>query len=36
MINLAWHISSEIKNYVRSQMKYKGKILDIIVEKDFK
>ena len=36
IINLAWHISSEIKKYLRSQLKYKGKVIDIISKSDFK
>ena len=35
IINLAWHISSEIKFYLKNKMKYKGKIIDIISNKDF-
>ncbi len=36
LINLAWHISDEINNYLRQKMKFKGKIIDIISNKDFK
>ena len=36
LINLAWHISNEIKNYLRQKMKFKGKIIDIISNSDFK
>jgi len=36
IINLAWHISSEIKKYLSSQLKYKGKVIDIISKSDFK
>ena len=36
MINLAWHISSEIKDYVRKKLKYKGRIIDLISKSDFK
>ena len=36
MINFAWHISSEIKNYVRKKLKYKGRIIDLISKSDFK
>ena len=36
IINLAWHISSEIKNYLRNHMKYKGSVIDILSSKDFK
>jgi SAM-dependent methyltransferase len=36
LINLAWHISDEIKNYLRKKMKFKGKIIDIISNNDFK
>ena len=36
MINFAWHISSEIKDYVRKKLKYKGRIIDLISKSDFK
>ena len=36
LINLAWHISDEIRNYLRKKMKFKGKIIDIISNNDFK
>ena len=36
MINFAWHISKEIKNYVKNQLHFNGKIIDIISKKDFK
>ena len=36
LINLAWHISDEIRNYLREKMKFKGKIIDIISNSDFK
>ena len=36
LINLAWHISNEIKNYLRLRMKFKGKIINIISNSDFK
>ena len=36
IINLAWHISSEIKKYLSSKLKYSGKIIDIISKSDFK
>ena len=36
MINLAWHISKEIKTYLRKKLKYKGKVIDIISKNDFK
>jgi SAM-dependent methyltransferase len=36
MINFAWHISSEIRNYVRNNLKYKGRIIDLISKSDFK
>ena len=35
IINLAWHISKEIKDYLRYKLKYKGKIIDIISKSDF-
>lgn len=36
IINMAWHISDEIKNYLRKNMKFKGKIVDILSQSDFK
>ena len=36
LINLAWHISNEIKNYLRRKMNFKGKIINIISNSDFK
>jgi len=36
LINFAWHISKEIKNYVKKELNFKGKIVDIISKKDFK
>ena len=36
LINLAWHISREIKNYLKSKMKFRGKIINIISNNDFK
>ena len=36
MINFAWHISKEIKNYVKKELNFNGKIVDIISKKDFK
>ena len=36
IINLAWHITNEIRNYLRKNMKFKGKIIDIISKNDFK
>ncbi len=36
IINLAWHISREIRNYIRTYLKFNGKIIDIISTKDFK
>ena len=35
LINLAWHIKKEIKNYLRNK-KIKNKIINIIEDKDFK
>ena len=34
ILNLAWHISTEIKNYMRS-ISFSGKIVDILSENDF-
>ena len=36
IINLAWHISKEIKNYLKNNLKFNGKVIDIISTKDFK
>ena len=36
IINLAWHISSEIKDYLKKNLKFNGKVIDIISKKDFK
>jgi SAM-dependent methyltransferase len=36
LLNLAWHISDEIRNYLRKKIKFKGKIIDIISNNDFK
>tara|TARA_B100000035_G_C21016546_1_gene562115 strand:+ start:719 stop:1936 length:1218 start_codon:yes stop_codon:yes gene_type:complete len=36
LINFAWHISKEIKNYMKKKFNYKGQIIDIISQKDFK
>ena len=35
IINLAWHISSEIKNYLKKN-KIKNEVIDILEKKDFK
>ena len=35
LLNLAWHISKEIRVYVRNRLKYKNKVIDIISKKDF-
>ena len=34
ILNLAWHIPKEIKSYLRKN-KFKGKIINIIDQKDF-
>ena len=36
IINLAWHISSEIRYYLKKNLKFNGKVIDIISNKDFK
>ncbi len=36
IINLAWHISNEIKLYLKQKMKYSGKVINIITKEDFK
>ena len=36
LINFAWHISNEIKYYMKSKFNFKGKIVDIISSRDFK
>ena len=35
VLNLAWHISTEISSYLKSRG-FSGKIIDIITENDFK
>ena len=35
IINLAWHIKEEIRNYVKYNLKFDGKIIDIVSKKDF-
>ena len=35
-LNLAWHIYPEIKKYLRTKMKIKNKIINVIEQKDFK
>ena len=35
ILNLAWHISDEIKNYLKTKLNYKGKVINIISSKDF-
>ena len=36
VINFAWHISKEIKEYLKKQLNYRGKVIDIISKSDFK
>ena len=36
IINLAWHISAEIKQYLKKKLNYHGKVIDIISQSDFK
>ena len=36
LLNFAWHISEEIKLYVKNKLKFKNKVIDIISNKDFK
>jgi len=36
LLNLAWHISDEIRHYVKNKLKFKNKVIDIIHKKDFK
>ena len=36
LLNLAWHISDEIRLYVKKKLKFKNKVIDIIHKKDFK
>lgn len=36
LINLAWHISKEVRNYVVDRLKFKNKVIDIIENKDFR
>ena len=35
IINLAWHISGEIRSYLKQKMNYNGQVIDIISNKDF-
>ena len=35
VVNFAWHIKKEISNYMKNKLKFRGKILDIISQKDF-
>ena len=35
IMNFAWHIKKEISNYIKKELKFKGKILDIISKRDF-
>ncbi len=36
MLNLAWHIKDEIKKYLRNELNYNGKVINIISKGDFK
>lgn len=36
ILNLAWHIDKEIKNYLKKELNFKGKVIDILSKKDFK
>jgi len=36
ILNFAWHISREIKNYLKNEFNYSGKIVNIISKEDFK
>ena len=36
ILNLAWHISSEIRYYLKKNLKFNGKVIDIISKQDFK
>ena len=36
LLNLAWHISDEIRLYVKNKLKFKNKVIDIIHKTDFK
>ncbi len=35
ILNLAWHISSEIKYYLKKKLKFNGRVIDIISKRDF-
>tara|TARA_B110000495_G_C22682481_1_gene402748 strand:+ start:101 stop:223 length:123 start_codon:yes stop_codon:yes gene_type:complete len=35
IINFAWHIKKEISNCLKKELKFTGKIVDIISKKDF-
>tara|TARA_Y100000389_G_scaffold193955_1_gene223352 strand:- start:1965 stop:2624 length:660 start_codon:yes stop_codon:yes gene_type:complete len=36
ILNLAWHINKEIKSYLKKELNYKGKVVDILSKRDFK
>ena len=36
ILNLAWHINKEIKSYLKKELNYKGKVIDILSKRDFK
>ena len=36
LINFAWHISKEIRQYLKKKLLYRGQVIDIISSKDFK
>lgn len=36
ILNLAWHINKEIKDYLKKELNFKGKVIDILSKKDFK
>lgn len=36
IINFAWHISNEIRLYLKNKLNFNGKIIDIISKKDFR
>ena len=35
ILNLAWHINKEIKSYLKKELNYRGKVIDILSKRDF-
>ena len=36
ILNLAWHIDKEIKNYLKKELNFKGKVIDTLSKKEIK